>query len=150
MLEGRLLCVFGVFLALCATLASPGEVPQLSLSERFGKWKALHGRVYANSDEEEKRLSIFKKSLDLIDYFNNNGSNTYKLGINQFADRTDEEIREANHGFQKNQDQVPSSSTSFRYASTDLGDVPVSLNWVDSGAVTEVKNKEDCIGQILQ
>ncbi|CAI0377837.1 unnamed protein product [Linum tenue] len=51
---------------------------------------ARHGRVYSSPNEKETRYQIFKDNVALIDSFNAQGAKPYRLGVNQFADLTND------------------------------------------------------------
>jgi hypothetical protein len=52
------------------------------------QWNALlslFNKTYSSAEEEQKRFTIFKNNLRLINQFNK-GNHTFKLGINEFID----------------------------------------------------------------
>ena len=49
-------------------------------------------RVYSNEPEEQTRLEVFKKNLAFIQNLNAKANQSYKLGVNRFTDRTNEEF----------------------------------------------------------
>ncbi|CAI0380940.1 unnamed protein product [Linum tenue] len=51
---------------------------------------ARHGRVYSSPNEKETRYQIFKDNVALINSFNAQGAKPYRLGVNQFADLTND------------------------------------------------------------
>ncbi|KAL7185404.1 hypothetical protein ACSBR2_027360 [Camellia fascicularis] len=61
--------------------------------ERQKQWMALHGRVYKDTAEEDKRFNIFKDNVERIESFNKAANKPYKLGVNQFVDLTNEEFK---------------------------------------------------------
>lgn len=126
----------------------------LSIKERHELWMARHGRVYKNLIEKEKRLKIFKENVERIENFNGNASlnNSFKLGVNAFADLTTEEFVATRTGYNK---QIRSKSMSnmvvtnqtngFVYKDVNTDDMPTeSLDWRRKGAVTPVKNQGSC------
>ncbi|KAK2432173.1 hypothetical protein QL285_030307 [Trifolium repens] len=73
---------------------SNDESPALTESyvdKVFHDWMLEHGRTYSNSTEMKKRREIFKKELEHIKMFNNDGKKSYKIGLNAFSDLTFEE-----------------------------------------------------------
>ncbi|KAJ6766960.1 CYSTEINE PROTEASE FAMILY C1-RELATED [Salix purpurea] len=82
--------------------------------KRHEEWMAQHGRV--GSDRG------------------------YKLGVNKFADLTNEEFRAMHHGYRSQPSKVVSSS--FRYE--NLSAMPPSMDWRKAGAVTPVKDQGTC------
>ena len=100
-----------------------------------------YGKVYKDSLEKEKRLNIFKQNVEYIEGFNNAGTKTYKLGINQFADLTNEEFTSRNR-FKGHMCSSITRTPSFKYE--NVTDVPSSVDWRQKGAVTPVKNQGQC------
>ncbi|KAG2397105.1 Ananain protein [Vigna angularis] len=64
----------------------------VSMHERYEEWMTRHGKVYKDPQEKEKRSKIFEENVNYIEAFNNAGNKPYKLGVNQFADLTNEEF----------------------------------------------------------
>ncbi|XP_049394059.1 zingipain-2-like [Solanum stenotomum] len=122
-----------------------------SMLEKHESWMARHGRTYENDIEKAKRLNIFKKNVKFIESFNNNGSRSYKLGINKFSDLTSEEFLRyytTNHGLNnkfssiKSQKLSPTTISSFKYE--NMSDVPSEMDWRKSGVVTSIKDQGGC------
>ena len=101
-----------------------------------------HGRFYKDESERAKRIKIFKESGEYIDAFNMAGIKSYVLGINRFADLTNEEFLSASTGYNYKPRKDVSQGTSFRYA--DVSDAPPSTDWRQKGAVTGVKDQAAC------
>nr|XP_023021654.1 trophozoite cysteine proteinase [Leptinotarsa decemlineata] len=80
---------------------------QLSLEEQWKNFKSEHGKSYPTPEEETRRFEIFKNNLNKIREHNERydaGEESYFMGINQFADLTDEEFRNQNLGLEEEQD----------------------------------------------
>ncbi|MFQ6639269.1 hypothetical protein Gotur_015994 [Gossypium turneri] len=69
--------------------------------KRHEEWMAVHGRVYTDSAEHENLFAIFKENVERIDAFNNGVEKGYKLGVNKFADLTNEEFRSLHIGYKR-------------------------------------------------
>ena len=80
---------------------------EMTMHERHEQWMSQHGRVYGDSAEKERRFQIFKANVELIESFNA-GNSKYKLGVNQFADLTNEEFKAMVNGIK------PSSVNPFK------------------------------------
>lgn len=104
-------------------------------------WMAQHGRVYKDAQEKETRFNIFKNNLEYIENFNKGVVRGYKLGVNQFADLTNDEFRSLYTGYKFQTSEID-ESTVFEYG--NLTSVPESVDWRKSGAVTPVKNQDTC------
>nr|GMD62605.1 senescence-specific cysteine protease SAG39-like [Ipomoea batatas] len=107
--------------------------------KRYEQWIVEYGRVYANQTEKVKRFNIFKENAKFIDSFNRVENNTFTLGVNEFADLTDEEFASSRMGC-----AMPShyEKTPFMYNYTAI--VPPGINWILHGAVTRIKNQKQC------
>ncbi|KAL2494908.1 Senescence-specific cysteine protease SAG12 [Forsythia ovata] len=111
------------------------------MSINHEQWMAQHRRIYKSNEEKEKRFKVFKDNVEYIERFNRAANNTYELGINEFADLTNEEFLAKYTGHSMPSFQT-SSTTSFMYEKVKA--VPASLDWRKRGAVTPVKNQEQC------
>ena len=100
----------------------------------------LYGRVYLDTNEKEKRFKIFKENVARIDSFNSANKRPYKLGVNKFADLTNEEFKATRNRYK---DHICSPrAASFKYANVTA--VPATIDWRKKGAVTPIKNQEQC------
>nr|BDI12740.1 cysteine protease [Gentiana triflora x Gentiana scabra] len=114
---------------------------QPSMIARHEQWMAEHGRVYTDSNEKAQRFNIFKENVLKIDAFNGGENKGFVLGINKFADLTNEEFRAKKNGYKK-PITTSFSLSSFRYE--NVSDVPLSVDWREKKAVTGVKDQGDC------
>ncbi|XP_010939512.2 senescence-specific cysteine protease SAG39 [Elaeis guineensis] len=131
------LIVLGVWVS-AATARGIADVP---ISTRHEQWMARYGRVYKDAVEKERRFQIFKDNHNYIESVNRAGNRKYKLGLNQFADMTNEEFKASHLGF-KPMHLAKSATGSFQYA--NLTDVSDSMDWRTRGAVTPIKNQKSC------
>ncbi|KAJ0025514.1 hypothetical protein Pint_08729 [Pistacia integerrima] len=110
----------------------------------YETWLVKHGKAYNGLGEKEKRFEIFKDNLRFIDEHNSE-NRTYKVGLNRFADLTNEEYRSkylgARTGFRKNSLK---SKVSDRYQPRVGEELPDSVDWRKKGAVVEVKDQGSC------
>ncbi|RWV93495.1 hypothetical protein BHE74_00059423 [Ensete ventricosum] len=99
---------------------------------------AKHGRTYANESEKSYRLGVFTRNLDYVNAFRQAGKHSYTLGLNGFADLTNEEFL-ATYTMTirlSPSDGFYPGSKPFRYANAIA---PSSIDRRDKGAVTRVK-----------
>ncbi|KAK9041578.1 hypothetical protein V6N11_016673 [Hibiscus sabdariffa] len=106
------------------------------------QWMVKHGRTYKDRAEKDKRFKIFKEHFEYVNNFNAAGNRTYKLSINKYSDLTRDEFVAARTGDINPSNAVSSTETPFRYA--EFTQIPASLNWRTNGAVTAVKDQEQC------
>ncbi|KAL8098040.1 cysteine proteinase COT44-like [Apium graveolens] len=120
--------------------------------EIFNWWSKKHCKTYNSNGleiEKAKRFEIFKENLKFIDE-HNLGNRSYRVGLNQFADLSNEEYRsmylgtrtDAKRRFVKSQNGVFSNRYDVRNG--DDGMLPESVDWRQRGAVTPVKNQGSC------
>ncbi|CAG2107683.1 unnamed protein product [Medioppia subpectinata] len=90
------------------------------------------------------RRQVFEANYRLIvkhNYEADNGLHSYRMGVNQFADVSDEEYRQQLGGL-----VLPNiTSTSSRRVSTNAA-IPDSIDWKAKGKVTGVKDQASCAG----
>ncbi|KAL1532132.1 zingipain-2-like [Salvia divinorum] len=104
---------------------------------------AQHGFSYENEKVKEARFQIFKDNMHHIERHNHEGNRTYKLGINKFADLTNEEFLAKYARSSMPSFKVPLwNESSYEYK--DMKDIPFSLDWRDHNAVTAIQNQRRC------
>ncbi|XP_023340740.1 ervatamin-C [Eurytemora carolleeae] len=108
-----------------------------AVQEEFLRFKEKYGKVYQTKAIEEERFEIFKanfyKSLR-----QNKMISSYTTGITQFSDLTEQEFKDTYLRYKKMPGTVGNSSPRISK------DLPDYINWVEKGAVTEVKNQGQC------
>ncbi|XP_031398825.1 senescence-specific cysteine protease SAG39-like [Punica granatum] len=140
-MDGKILHVLITVLGLWACQAWSRTLHEASMLERHEKWMVQFGRVYADEAEKERRFAIFKTNVEYIEMFNRDGTKTYQLGINGFADLTNEEFRATRNGYKHIFHPGSSRTSSFRHENTS---VPSSMDWRQKGAVTPIKDQGQC------
>jgi hypothetical protein len=106
----------------------------------YESWLVEHGKVYNALGEKDKRFQIFKDNLRYIDDHNSQ-NRSYKLGLNRFADLTNEEYRSKFLGTKK---LGGKKKFSDRYAPKVGDKLPDSVDWRKKGAVVDVKDQGSC------
>ncbi|KAI4389528.1 hypothetical protein MLD38_001744 [Melastoma candidum] len=109
----------------------------------YEDWLATHGKVHASLREKERRFEIFKDNLRFIDE-HNSMARSYRLGLNRFADLTNEEYRARYLGGRMNTRQRLGKAASERYAPRTGDALPDSIDWRKEGAVAKVKDQGSC------
>ncbi|KAK6938647.1 LOW QUALITY PROTEIN: Granulin [Dillenia turbinata] len=110
----------------------------------YEKWIVKHGKNYNALGEKEKRFEIFKDNLRFIDQHNSQNL-TYKLGLNRFADLTNEEYRSIYLGRKIHEKRnLLKAKRSDRYTFRVGDSLPDSVDWREKGAVAQVKDQGSC------
>ncbi|KAK5582686.1 hypothetical protein RB653_004271 [Dictyostelium firmibasis] len=132
-----------VLSALCVLLVSVAtakqQLSEIQYRNAFTNWMIAHQRHYS-SEEFNGRYNIFKANMDFVNQWNNKGSETV-LGLNVFADITNEEYRNTYLGtpFDASSLEKTPSDKVFNVQATEV-------DWRKQGAVTHVKNQGECGG----
>ncbi|KAI3445956.1 hypothetical protein Pfo_002621 [Paulownia fortunei] len=110
----------------------------------YESWLVKHGKAYNAIGEKEKRFEIFKDNLKFIDE-HNSVDRPYKLGLNRFADLTNEEYRSIFVGGRlDSKTRLMNQRASDRYAFKAGEELPESVDWRKKGAVAPVKDQGQC------
>lgn len=105
----------------------------------FEEWSAMNGKVYEPT-ERDYRNSVYDANVAKI--IRHNGENhTWTMGINQFADLTEQEFGAQYLGGLNLRKRSLRRESGFSGNSSAL---PASVDWSQKGAVTPIKNQEQC------
>jgi len=133
-----------LFLALALLAVVYGKTLRFEEAEEsWETFKSTHKKVYKSVEEEYERKAIYAKNLEMIQSHNVDadlGKHSFWLGINQFADMTNEEYRKTMLGYKKSARVTASSS----FLAPENTAVPDTVDWRSKGYVTEVKNQGSC------
>ncbi|CAN6236610.1 unnamed protein product [Urochloa humidicola] len=158
MAMGRgLLAAAAAFLLLAATVSAAPDMSIISYNEEHGArglerteaearamyelWLAEHGRAYNALGEHDRRFRVFWDNLRFVDAHNARaGEHGYRLGMNQFADLTNDEFRAAYLGAKL---PAPGNNRAVgeRYRHDGVEALPDKVDWREKGAVAPVKNQ---------
>jgi len=130
-----------VFLAL-AIYINAFEREESYYISAFSKFKQEYSRNYATIEEESKRYAIFKENVDWINNHNKLGL-SYTVGINNFADITNEEYRATYLKFRPSKNQNFRSWKAPKHLDKP-GDLPDSVDWRQQKAVSYIKDQGQC------
>ncbi|KAL6527371.1 hypothetical protein OROGR_016461 [Orobanche gracilis] len=125
-------------------VGGPVTRPDDEVMSIYEAWLVKHGKSYNALDEKEKRFEIFKDNLRYIDEQNAVANRTYKLGMNRFADLTNEEYRRTYLGTRQDGKRRLSGAKSDRYEPKVGESLPDSVDWRENGAVVAVKDQGSC------
>jgi len=128
-------------LSIIATLFVLGSCQHPSFSE----FKLRYNKSYDTPHEEHQRHSIYKYNLLFIEDENSKG-HTYTLAVNEYADLMHTEFFSMNTQQGYFTGYAPLDDVSFHYDTKYMASMsmPDTVNWVNDGAVTPVKNQGQC------
>lgn len=111
----------------------------------YETWLVKHGKSYNALGEKEKRFEIFKDNLKYIEEQNSDENRSYKLGLNRFADLTNDEYRSTYLGTRFNGSRrLSAGRRSDRYVPKVGDSVPEEIDWRTKGAVLPIKDQGSC------
>nr|APM86430.1 dionain 4 [Dionaea muscipula] len=117
----------------------------LEVRRIYETWLVRHRKNYNGLGEKEKRFEIFKDNLAFVDE-HNAVDRPYKLGLNRFADLTNDEFRSMYLGAKRDDTRKMLKGKSDRYAFRvgDDEELPAAVDWREKGAVGPVKDQGQC------
>ena len=124
--------VFGLFSIVSSV---PAICDSMGCAMPFSTWASLHGKTYAPT-ERDFREAVYMNNVKKI-VRHNAEHHSWTMGVNKFADLTAEEFKGRFIGM-FNHTGATSNET------VELGALPTSVDWTTKGAVTAVKNQEQC------
>lgn len=134
--------LFSLLLSPLASAAS--ERTDAEIMGLYKNWQAHHGKARNGlpTPDDQKRFEIFKDNLKFIDE-HNSVDRTYKLGLNKFADLTNEEYRSRFLGTRPKPISI-NRKVSLRYWPLPGDQLPKAVDWRKTGAVNHVKDQGQC------
>jgi hypothetical protein len=127
------------------------ERAEAEVRAMYDLWLAEHGRGASSSHdnalgERERRFRVFWDNLRFVDAHNARavGERGYRLGMNQFADLTNDEFRAAYLGARLPARAGGGRAAGERYRHDGVEALPENVDWREKGAVAPVKNQGQC------
>jgi len=120
--------------------SSSESVIQSSISPTFSEWSYTHGRTYNSLAELMFRRGIYEANLDKIETHNSE-DHSWKMGVNKFADLTADEFKARFTGGYTGSKKVSKKTGHPKFRGQTP---PASVDWRTAGAVTPVKNQQQC------
>eukprot|EP01090_Pellita_catalonica_P008845 TRINITY_DN1990_c0_g2_i1.p1 TRINITY_DN1990_c0_g2~~TRINITY_DN1990_c0_g2_i1.p1 ORF type:complete len:509 (-),score=72.27 TRINITY_DN1990_c0_g2_i1:13-1395(-) len=140
---------------LCQSLSDPpalskktpylGFVP-LGLESAFTSFRDQHQREYVDSTEANARRLIFRQNFARIHAHNqNNSAAGYSLSLSPFADRTQGETFQIQHGFRVTPETLAKAALKkYVPLSKSKAQLPDEVDWKAKGKVSPMKDQGDC------
>jgi C1A family cysteine protease len=133
---------FVAALFLVAAFAQMSNLDNMEdLANLWSQWKIQNNKEYADAETDAMRFGIFSANWVIVQDWNAAG-NTAVLGMNLFADLTSEEFGAIYTGTQPAPEDVVMANIVDVDVSSD--EIPSSWSWLTEGAVTPIKNQEQC------
>ena len=110
----------------------------------YDLWLARHGKAYNALGERERRFRAFWDNVRFVDAHNARaGAHGYRLGLNRFADLTNDEFRAAYlGGGGVVRGERNAAGERYRYDGVEA--LPEFVDWRQKGAVAPIKNQGQC------
>jgi len=127
--------------ALCVASGSASQLTEQEYQGLFTTFIAQHSKTYS-TEEFFSRYNTFKANLDRVRAHNSDANNTFKLGINSFADMTAAEFKATKLGYVAREDSYYREKNQVDLSNVDA---PTSLDWRNTAnVVTPVKDQGQC------
>ncbi|KAK8916138.1 Oryzain alpha chain [Platanthera zijinensis] len=144
----RVVVRFLTVLLAYAVLAAASEGSEEDVRLLYENWLVKHGKFFNAVDAKRQHFEAFKHNLQYIDKHNtaaDAGESTFRLGLNRFADLTNEEYRVQFLGLRSpGRRRHFAGSVSDRYLVTDGDSLLESIDWRKKGAVGPIKDQGSC------
>jgi C1A family cysteine protease len=128
-------------LAGCTSYAAATPADKPDYNSMWLQFKGDYNKQYdSNGGDEQKRFEVFKANVDIIEEHNAKKL-SYRLGVNEFTDLTWDEFSSTHLGYAGKSSRLGEKAPfplNITAAATE------SVDWVDKGAVTPVKNQQRC------
>lgn len=108
-----------------------------TMEKAFQNFKLKYSKSYQDEAEESYRYSVFQTNYVEI-YRHNKFLVFSKVGVNQFADLTDDEFKAMFTGHKHSGDE-DDGDDSNPHTPLPTDNLPASFDWRDKGAITPVK-----------
>ncbi|TRY69824.1 hypothetical protein DNTS_026696 [Danionella cerebrum] len=137
------------FLVIAAVFLAVASAARLSLEDmEFHAWKLKFGKSYRSVEEESRRQMTWLSNRKLVLAHNmmaDQGLKSYRLGMTNFADMSNEEYRqEVFRGClgSMNNTKARDGATFFRLRNAVV--LPDTVDWREKGYVTDIKDQKQC------
>uniref|UniRef100_A0A8C7JLB4 Cathepsin L1-like n=2 Tax=Oncorhynchus kisutch TaxID=8019 RepID=A0A8C7JLB4_ONCKI len=130
-------------LVLCMSAVFAAPMFDSQLEGHWHLWKNWHSKNYHESEEGWRRM-VWEKNLKKIEMHNldhSMGKLSYRLGMNQFGDMTNEEFGQLMNGYKQTTERKYKGSL---FMEPNYLQAPEAVDWREKGYVTPIKNQCSC------
>jgi len=113
------------------------------LQDMFNHWKLSYGKIYATAEEEAHKFEVFTQNFHFVQNWNQDPTQTSQVGLNEYADLNTAEFGALKGCLGMSQPSSPILPVPER-ALEEVSAPPASWNWATQGAVTPIKNQQQC------
>ena len=109
----------------------------------FVNFIGKYQKQYRSKEDFNLRRQVFLTNLNRIRSHNEKNSSSYRMGVNRFSDMNEEEFRAmlGYKNFGQHGRKIDGENSFIIFNTTDL---PKSVDWRPTGAVTKVKDQGSC------
>lgn len=134
------------FLMAAATAVSSATKSPIEYEQEFAAWLTRHSLNFDEPMEYVRRMETYIANDEFIRDHNAHANASFTLGHNEFSYLTFDEFAQMKKGFQMSDGYLTERLQKKQNASlrTEDGDAPESVDWVEKGGVTDVKNQGQC------
>jgi len=125
---------------IAALIVSASALSEGEYLGQFQRFLSKYKKEYGTPEERTQRFNIFKSNLDFIDQQNKKGL-SYTVGVNKFADLTNEEFNRIYLGFRTTNSVRSLKKNGILDVHAPL---PSQWDWRDKHAVSSVKDQGQC------
>jgi len=120
-------------------------VVQALCSIEFSQFVAQYSKEYSK-DEHSYRQKVFLENIKKYEEHNRNKENTFKMGVNEHSDKTEEEFASIMFMRPISADSLKRMYGNIKVDNTTRSKdpLPTSFDWREKGAVAPVKNQGSC------
>nr|XP_005165198.1 cathepsin L, like isoform X1 [Danio rerio] len=135
--------LFASLVTLCISAVFAAPTLDQKLDDHWHLWKRWHEKSYHEKEEGWRRM-VWEKNLKKIELHNlehSVGKHTFRLGMNQFGDMTNEEFRQAMNGYNRDPNRKSKGSL---FIEPSFFTAPQQIDWRQKGYVTPIKDQKRC------